>query len=159
MGACGFSPARRPHPVAKTAAQGQWRVRPPVAGHVRALEVPMPMTAVAFPILPGKTAEWRAWMEELNGARHEEFVESRRRAGVHERTFLQSTPMGDLVIVTLEGDDPGRSFGQMMSTKDAFTTWFSERAQAVHGVDLSAPPTAAPSELVVESDPLAVLAT
>ena len=62
--------------------------------------------AVAFPILPGKTAEWRAWMAELNGPRREEFVESRRRAGVHERTFLQSTPMGDLVIVTLEGDDP-----------------------------------------------------
>jgi hypothetical protein len=35
--------------------------------------------AVAFPILPGKTAEWRAWMEELNGARREDFVESRRR--------------------------------------------------------------------------------
>jgi low affinity Fe/Cu permease len=40
------------------------------------------------------------------GARSEEFAESRRRAGLHERTFLQSTPMGDLVIVTLEGEDP-----------------------------------------------------
>ena len=59
------------------------------------------MLAVAFPILPGKTPEWRAFIEELNGSRREEFVESRRRAGVHERTFLQSTPMGDLVIVTL----------------------------------------------------------
>jgi hypothetical protein len=33
-------------------------------------------------------------------------VESRRQAGVRERTFLQSTPIGDFVIVTLEGDDP-----------------------------------------------------
>jgi len=32
---------------------------------------------------------------------------SRRRAGVHERAFLHPTPMGDLVIVTLEGDNPG----------------------------------------------------
>ena len=52
----------------------------------------MPMMAVAFPILPGKTPEWRKWMEELNGSRREEFNDSRRRAGVHERTFLQSTP-------------------------------------------------------------------
>ena len=44
--------------------------------------------------------------------------------------------MGDLVIVTLEGDDPARSFGQLMAAKDAFTTWFIERVKAVHGVDL-----------------------
>ncbi|MEO8570970.1 MAG: DUF6176 family protein [Chloroflexota bacterium] len=115
----------------------------------------MALSAVAFPILPGKTAEWRTWMEELNGQRRQEFVESRRRAGVHERTFLQPTPMGDFVIVTLEGDDPGRAFGQMMSAGDAFSTWFLERAQAVHGVDLTAPTTGSPSELVVDSDNVA----
>ena len=118
----------------------------------------MPLMAVAFPILPGKTAEWRTWMEELNGSRREEFVDSRRRAGVHERTFLQPTPMGDLVIVTLEGDDPGQAFGQMMSATDAFSTWFLERAKAIHGIDLTAPMTGSPSELVVASDPVAVLA-
>jgi len=32
---------------------------------------------------------------------------SRRRPGVHERAFLRPTPKGDLVIVTLEGDDHG----------------------------------------------------
>ena len=112
----------------------------------------MPMMAVAFPILPGKTAEWRAFMEDLNGSRREELEASRRAAGVHERTFFQSTPMGDLVIVTLEGDDPGRAFGKMLGAGDAFAAWFIERAQAVHGVDLSIRPTGAPSELVVDSD-------
>ncbi len=111
----------------------------------------MPMMAVAFPILPGKTAEWRAFMEEINGPRRAEFLESRRRAGVRERTFLQPTPMGDLVIVTLEGDDPGHSFGQMMGAGDAFTTWFIERASAVHGVDVSAPLAGAPSEQVIDT--------
>jgi Family of unknown function (DUF6176) len=114
-------------------------------------EIPMPMMAVAFPILPGKTAEWRTWMEELNGSRSEEFIDSRRRAGVHERTFLQSTPMGDLVIVTLEGDDPGRAFGKMMSADDAFTKWFAERAKEIHGVDLTERPTGSLSELVVDT--------
>ena len=66
--------------------------------------------------------------------------------------------MGDLVIVTLEGDDPGRAFGQMMSANDAFTTWFRERAMAIHGVDLTAPMTGSPSELVVDSERVVVLA-
>lgn len=111
----------------------------------------MPMMAVAFPILPGKTEEWRAFMEEINGPRRAEFFESRRRAGVRERTYLQPTPMGDLVIVTLEGDDPGHSFGQMVSAGDAFTKWFIERASAVHGVDVSAPLPGPPSELVIDT--------
>ncbi len=115
----------------------------------------MAFSAVAFPTLPGKTAEWRTWMEDLNGARRQEFADSRRRAGVHERTFLQSTPMGDLVIVTLEGDDPGRAFGQMLGATDAFTSWFLEQAKAIHGVDLTAPLTGSPSELVVDSDGVA----
>jgi len=118
----------------------------------------MPLMAVAFPILPGKTAEWRTWMEELNGPRRQEFVESRRRAGVHERTFLQPTPMGDLVIVTLEGDDPGRAFGQMLSADDAFTKWFIERAKAIHGLDPAEGATGSPSELLVDTDRVAVAA-
>jgi hypothetical protein len=97
--------------------------------------------AVAFPILPGKTEEWRSLMEELNGSRREQFAESRRRAGVHERTFLQPTPMGDLVIVTLEGDDPEHAFGRMIGADDEFTKWFLERVQAGHGVDLAVPLT------------------
>jgi hypothetical protein len=64
--------------------------------------------------------------------------------------------MGDLVIVTLEGDDPEHAFGRMMSTKDAFTTWFLERAQAIHGLEPSAIATGSPSDLVVETDRVTV---
>ena len=52
----------------------------------------MAMMAVAFPIAPGKSEQWRAWMNELNSGRRDEFVASRRAAGVRERTFLQATP-------------------------------------------------------------------
>ena len=66
------------------------------------LEVPMAMMAVAFPILPGKTADWRSFVAELKGARNAEYVASRARAHVREQTFLQSTPKwcclsGDLI--------------------------------------------------------------
>jgi hypothetical protein len=118
----------------------------------------MTMMAVAFPILPGKTDQWREFIGELNGARRAEFVASREEAGVRERTFLQPTPMGDLVIVSLEGDDPARSFAQMTSSTSAFATWFGEQAQAIHGVDPAAAPTASPSEMVIDSAEVAALA-
>ena len=120
----------------------------------------MAMIAVAFPILPGKTAEWRAFMAEINGPRRSEFVASRERAGAHERTYLQPTPMGDLVIVTLEGEDPARSFGQMVHATDAFTLWFVEQVKAVHGVDLTQPMPGGglPSELVVDTAKVPALA-
>jgi hypothetical protein len=46
----------------------------------------------------------------------------------------------------------------MMSAGDAFTTWFTERAKAIHGVDLTAPMTGSPSELVVDTAHVPVLA-
>jgi hypothetical protein len=110
----------------------------------------MALIAIVIPILPGKTPEWRTFMEEVNGPRRQEFDDSRKRAGLHERTFFQQTPMGDFVIVTLEGDDPGRSFGQLMSGTDEFSKWFGEHAMAVHG-DLS-PANLSPAELVADSD-------
>ena len=121
-------------------------------------EVLLALNAVVFPIVPGKTAEWRSFVAELAGPRNAEYTESRRRAGVRERAFLQPTPMGDLVILTLEGQDPSRSFGELMSATDPFTIWFLERVKAIHGVDLTAPMTGSPSELVLDTDRVAVLA-
>ncbi|MCK6209087.1 hypothetical protein KZX45_00835 [Georgenia sp. EYE_87] len=60
--------------------------------------------------------------------------------------------MGELVIVTLEGDDPMTSFGKLLSKDDEFTKWFVENASAAHGVDLSQPMEEPPSTLVLDSD-------
>ncbi len=112
----------------------------------------MAMMAVCFPIAPGQTDKWQAWMDEVGTARRDEFVASRRSAGVRERTFLQRTPMGDLVIVTMEGDDPMSAFAQMMSADDDFTRWFIANANEVHGIDLSHPMAEAPSILVLDTE-------
>jgi len=111
----------------------------------------MAMMAVAFPILPGKTADWHKFIAELNGPRKAEFEASRAKAHVREQTYLQETPMGDLVIVTLQGEDPGRSFGQMMAADDAFTNWFVKEAGAIHGMDLRAPMAGPPSVQVIDT--------
>jgi len=111
----------------------------------------MALMAASFPISPGKTEEWKRWMTELNGPRRREFVASRQAAGVRERTFLQPTPMGDFVVVTLEGDDPDGAFARMTRSTDAFTTWFLAKAKEIHGFDLAAVPEGPMSQLVVDS--------
>jgi hypothetical protein len=108
----------------------------------------MALIAVAFPIAPGKTADWKRFIGELNGARRAEFVASRKGLGVRERTFLQPTPMGDLVVVTLEGENPPEAFGKFVSSKDPFTLWFLAQVKEIHGVDLTQPAGPMPEQVI-----------
>jgi hypothetical protein len=111
----------------------------------------MAMLAMAFPIAAGKTDRWKRFIKELKGPRFKDFKASRKKAGVRERTFLQKTPMGDFVVVTLRGKDPASAFAKLGKGKDAFTKWFMAEVQEIHGMDLSAPPTDPLPEMVIDS--------
>ena len=111
----------------------------------------MALMAVAFPIAPGKTDEWKKFIAELNGPKRADFVASRKGLAVRERTFLQPTPMGDLVVVTLEGDTPAQSFGKFVSSTDPFTVWFLAKVKEIHGIDLTQAASGPMPELVIDS--------
>lgn len=111
----------------------------------------MSMIALGAPILPGKREQWEAFIAEIAGPRRSEFNASRQRHGVRERTFLQETSMGDLVIVTLEGDNPMEAFGGIANADDAFTRWFVQQVQEIHGFDLRQPPEN-PPHLIIDSE-------
>ena len=111
----------------------------------------MTLGAAAFPILPGKTDEWRNFIGELNGSRRAEYVANRKELGVHERTFLQPTPMGDLVVITLEGDDPAAAFTKLSGMTDPFSTWFRAQVKEIHGFDLAEVAAGPMPALVVDS--------
>jgi hypothetical protein len=105
----------------------------------------MAIIAMCMPILAGKMEKWQAMMDHVQST--PDFANSRETAGVHERTFVQRTPAGDFLIITMEGDDPAASWAQIMST---MPPEFAEFAQDVHGLDLSAPAPPLP-ELVFDS--------
>jgi hypothetical protein len=108
--------------------------------------------AIVVPILPGKEGDWKKWITELSTTRYNDFVNSRKKLNVHERTFLQHTPMGDMIIVTLEGDDPQGAFAKFASANDEFTKWFVEGVKNAHGIDLAQPPPGPMPELIMDSE-------
>ena len=112
----------------------------------------MALFAIAVPIAPGKMAHFENFIAQLNGEKRAEFVASRRKLGVRERTFHQHTPMGEFVIVTLEGDDPAGAFAQFGAGSDPFTTWFRSEVNSIHGVDLAAPPPGPPPHQLIDSE-------
>ncbi|HLJ69268.1 MAG TPA: ester cyclase [Chloroflexota bacterium] len=111
----------------------------------------MAFFAFTAPILPGKRAQWDEFIGEITGPRRSEFNASRQRHGIHERTFLQETPMGDFVIVTLEGENPLGYMATWANTDDDFTRWFVQQVQEIHGFDLRQPPPTAPRQVVDSS--------
>jgi hypothetical protein len=109
------------------------------------------LIAIAVPILPGKTEHFHKFTSALKGEKSSEFKASRERLEVRERTFLQETPDGDMVIVTLEGKNPEAALSKLGEGKDAFTKWFVSEVKEIHGLDLTTLPKDEMTELVVDS--------
>ena len=106
--------------------------------------------AIALPCLPDGASKLRDLAAACAGPRREEFAEFHRRVGLDkERWYLQQTPSGDLLVLTLDGD-PGGALARLAGSDHPFDVWFREQVRDVHGVDLSAPLPAPPPEMVFE---------
>jgi hypothetical protein len=103
------------------------------------LPVPDSSKIIAFiaPILPGKTDASKKFVDELNGARKQEFDESRKKMNVRERDFLQKSPQGDVIIVTLTGENPESALKEFAQGQDEFTRWFIQQVNEIYGFNLS----------------------
>ena len=100
----------------------------------------MASLASAFPILPGKTQQWKQFSQEMAGPRRSEYEASRKRLGVtREVAYLQQTPQGDLAVVYIEARDISRVFEGFGRSQEPFDIWFRQQAKEIHGLDLSQP--------------------
>jgi hypothetical protein len=107
----------------------------------------MESVCAAFPILPGKTDAARAFMRDVEGPRKAEFAASEQRIGIpKESWYMQSLPTGDILIVYLESEDPGRSLGMFAESQDGFDRWFKDQILDITGADLNQPMAGPPSE-------------
>ena len=92
--------------------------------------------AMALPILEGQMERALKFNADLSGERHNEYKAIFSANGLHERHFLQAAPIGDLVVVVLEGENPQESLQKIAHSTDAFSKWYVGEVMATHGVDL-----------------------
>jgi hypothetical protein len=104
-----------------------------------------------MPVLPGKHDALMKFTAALNGARRDEVVASRKALGITERTFVQPTPHGDVIIVTADGEDPAGEFARFGEATDDFTDRFVDQVKEIHGVDLREPLPGPLPEMIVTS--------
>ena len=110
----------------------------------------MDQICLALPILPGKTADARAFQRELDVDRKADYDRSERRIGITKEVwYLASLPSGDHFIAYMESPDFNRALDLFVTSRDDFDEWFKRRLADVTGVDMNnLPPDMQLPELV-----------
>ena len=110
----------------------------------------MDHVCLALPLLAGQADAARTFMQQLDGARRNEFDSSERRIGItKELWYLAQLPSGDHLIGYIESSDFGRALAMFVASRDPFDVWFKEQMMAVTGLDLNNPPAdMKPAELL-----------
>lgn len=89
------------------------------------------MSAIAFalPILPGQEEAIRRTSEEVSGSGplRSAYEGSRQSLGItEEKVWLQQTPIGEMIVVYWETDDPQRALREMADSQDQFDNQFKQ---------------------------------
>jgi hypothetical protein len=111
----------------------------------------MDQALFTLPILPGRTAAARAFLEELNGSRKQELAACNRGVGVvKEMWAIQQTPQGDVFVAYVVGENIAQAFQFLATSQDSFDCWLKEQLQATTGADLNTPPAGPLSEILAD---------
>ena len=79
---------------------------------------------LAMPLLPGKSAEARTFLQQLDHSRRSDFDASERRIGItKELWYLATLPSGDHVIAYIESKDFSSALQGFVGSRDAFDLW------------------------------------
>jgi hypothetical protein len=107
--------------------------------------------AMALPLLPGKTEDWRRWTQEIAGTRLSELQASRKRLGItREASFLQQTSVGDMGVLYIEAEDLAYALQGLATSQDPFDVLFRQKTREFFGLDLEQPPAGPPPETVFD---------
>jgi hypothetical protein len=111
----------------------------------------MAMLTFALPVPADRIDALRAFVAELLGPRRAEFDASWRAKGiVAERAWLQTTPTGALVLVSIEAGDLLRAMHAIATSDAPFDRWYRQRVREVYGVDLADESSRPQIELLAE---------
>jgi len=105
--------------------------------------------AFVLPLLSGRQEAWRRFHQALQGSRHGEYEESRRRLGItKELVWFAQTPLGEMALVYLETEQPERVLLQLMASTTPFDHWYRQQLLELHTVDVCQLPLRSLNELI-----------
>ena len=103
----------------------------------------------ALPIHEARSAAARAFLQELEGDRKNDYAASEQRLGITKEVWaIQQTPMGELFVVFFQAPDIPGAVGAFVGSQDSFDLWFKDRVKDTTGVDLNVPPPGALSDIL-----------
>ena len=109
----------------------------------------MDQICLVVPVLPGRTADARDFMRELEAGRKADYQRSEQRIGiVKEAWYLARAGAGDQLVGYMESPDFPKALGMFSASGDEFDQWFKHRLADATGLDLNTPPTAPLPELL-----------
>ena len=109
----------------------------------------MDQICLVVPVLPGRTAEARDFMRQLEADRKAGYQHSEQRIGiVKEVWYLARTPAGDQLVGYMESPDFPTALSMFSQSRDDFDLWFKQRLAAATGLDLNIPPPGPLPELL-----------
>ena len=109
----------------------------------------MDQICLVVPVIPGRTADARDFMRELEADRNADYQRSERRIGiVKEAWYLASGPAGDQLVAYMESPDFASALSMFSQSRDEFDVWFKHRLADATGLDLNTPPAGPLPELL-----------
>jgi hypothetical protein len=99
---------------------------------------------------------WRRFLQELSGARHGEYTESRRRLGITAESIWLAPRRsgGGTAVVYLETEDPGwaldRALRELAASDDPFDSWYRTQMRELFGCDFARSPRVPGGELLFD---------
>jgi hypothetical protein len=97
-----------------------------------------PAILIVAPILPGKAEAWRRFMQEIGGARRQEYEASRRRLGIRaERAWISETRWRTIGIMLIEGEALEQALAALAHSDQPFERWFRDQLLTLQGLDLT----------------------
>jgi hypothetical protein len=109
----------------------------------------MDQLCLVAPILPGRTADAKDFMRELQAGRNADYQLSEQRIGIiKEAWYLARTPIGDQLVAYLESPDFPAARSAFSQSQEQFDQWFKQRLADATGLDLNTLPTAPLPELL-----------
>ena len=115
----------------------------------------MDLIVRAFPVIPGKEGQLRAFARELQTRRAAEASEFYARFGVSRESWhLQSTPHGTWIIgVTQLGGLPIEVAAERYSaSEEPFDRWFKNQVHEMSGINPDEQPLGPPTECIFDTE-------